>query len=78
MYGIVQERYITFPPLEEPLILASLIIDVLCVVKVWNSELIEISDTKFVNSQALVVLYERNLLIFRNRTAAVWNFRRSL
>lgn len=49
------------------------------ILDVWNSELIEISATKFVNPQALAVLYERNLfLIFRNRTAAVWNFQGEL
>ncbi|RLN31238.1 hypothetical protein C2845_PM05G17150 [Panicum miliaceum] len=46
---------------------------------VWNSELIEINDTKLVNPQALVVLHERNLiLIFQNRRAAVWNFQGEL
>jgi len=48
-------------------------------VKVRSSELIEISATKFVNPQALVVLYGRNLfLISRNRTATVWNFQGEL
>ena len=47
--------------------------------KVRSSELIEISATKFVNPQALVVLYGRNLfLISRNRTATVWNFQGEL
>ena len=80
MYGKFRSDILhLFFPLEEPLILASLIIDVVYVVKVWNSELIEISATKFVNPQALAVLYERNLfLIFRNRTAAVWNFQGEL
>lgn len=52
----------------------SLIIDVLCVVKVWNSELIEVSATKFVIPSEFTFLHERNLfLTFRNRMVAVWN-----
>jgi hypothetical protein len=47
--------------------------------KVWSSELIEVSATKFMTPSAFIFLYENNLfLTFRNRTVAVWNLRGEL
>lgn len=53
--------------------------NLLVLVKVRSSELIEVSVTKFMTPSAFIFLYENNLfLTFRNRTVAVWNFRGEL
>ncbi|XP_075513340.1 uncharacterized protein LOC142548729 isoform X2 [Primulina tabacum] len=49
------------------------------ILDVRNSELTEVSSTKFMTPSAFIFLYENQLfLTFRNRTVAVWNFRGEL
>ncbi|XP_073297689.1 uncharacterized protein [Primulina huaijiensis] len=49
------------------------------ILDVRNSELTEVSSTKFMTPSAFIFLYENQLfLTFRNRTVSVWNFRGEL